>query len=323
MFFAFKEGTMKSKRLIQETTSTGIEVNFKKCRKCREDKRPKDYYNATDIFIDSDGLFSVCKSCINSMFDSYLESEKSVELAVLKICRSLNLKYDPQAIEGTISQLEEIKSAGKILPPFMGIYKLRMTSMLNIPMKDKKFVDLSYQEIIGITISNNNIIDALKDSPPEELIRFWGEKYSHEDLEFLEYELTGWKRDYSCSNKGEEFILKELCYKSLELKKARIENRGTDSILKSAQEIMKSGALTPAQANSLSEKNTSTFGVWLKDISELRPEEWVENKSIYRDVDNLEDYNERIFISPMRALTTGVKEFNVEAEENIEIEEGE
>jgi len=95
----------KSRRLLGKVTKSGITVEFKKCRKCMEEKRPVEFYDAVDPFIDSDGLFSICKPCCNSIFDTYFESEKSMELALLRFCRSVNLKYSEEAIQAALAHM--------------------------------------------------------------------------------------------------------------------------------------------------------------------------------------------------------------------------
>lgn len=316
---------MKSKQIkVNSLNDLPLDSGF--CRRCGKIKNKAKFYSSPDKELDvATGLLSLCKECCNELFNLYLKTESSTEQALLRFCRSLNWKYDDGALQATLSQLEDYKSNGKILPPLLGIYKLKLVSKLNMPMNQKTNVDLTYQPVESITINNSNILSDIQNIIDEDLAKFWGEKYTQEELEFLEYELSDWKRSYSCSNKGEELILKELCYKSLELRKARIENRSTDTILKSTQDLMKSGALTPAQTNAVSAgKNPDTFGVWIKEIENIRPAEWVENHSLFKDVDNIQEYAERFITSPLRALVTGSREFSIEADETVDAEiEGE
>lgn len=315
---------VKSKRLKPKTEENQIEEGFAYCRKCRLVKRENQFHKAVDLELDSNGLLSICKPCINSIYERFLISEGgSIQKAILNLCRMLNVKYDNDAI---VAGLQQIKTRNWDENGLFGIYRAKLVMTQGKGMTDSQNINLTFDHDDHITIVideeliNKESLDLSQES--KDLQLFWGEGYTADEYEYLENELSGWKKSYSCQNKGEEFILKELSYKMLELKKARIGNKGTDSILKSMQDIMKTGSLTPAQTNaSSSNKNADAFGNWIKDIENLSPAEWVKDKSAFRDMDGLEEYTKTHIESPLRSFVTGSKEFNIEGTDQEDDEE--
>ncbi len=307
---------VRSKRLKPVTEENQIEEGFGYCRKCRLVKRESQFHKAVDLELDSNNLFSVCKTCINAMYENILINEGgSIQKTILKMCRMLNVKFDNDAIAPA---LQQIKTREWDENGLFGVYRSKLVLTQGKGMTDAQNLDLTFDYDNSITIVLDETLLASDESQileaeHKDLKVFWGDKYTKDDYEFLEKELSEWKRSYSCQNKGEEFILKELSYKGLELKIARDNGGKTEPILKAMQDIMKTGALTPAQTNMASSgKNADTLGNWIKDIENLTPAEWVKDKSAFRDVDNLEEYTETYIVSPMRSFVTGSKEFNIE-----------
>jgi hypothetical protein len=309
----------RSRRKTVTTTKTGLEITSSHCRRCMNDLPPAKFYTAVDFDLDKNGLLSICRDCIGEMFDLTLSVEHSIEKTVLVICRKLNIKFSQEAINSTIAHMDTLKERGTKDTPFMGIYfsKLHATNRTSNRMGDAS-LDLTYQDAVQITVSNNNPLHDDEFEEARDLKMFWGTE-DKQDIEFLENELASFKQTHRADTYAEIVLLKEVCYKLLEINKSRRSNTSTDSSLKQLMDVMKNLAISPNQANAASAgKGADCFGVWLKEISELRPEEWYEDQSIYKDVDNIEEYNERIFISSMRAFTTGNREFTIEGGEIVD-----
>lgn len=311
-----------SRRKKTMITKTGVEISEAYCRRCMKTLPTSNFYEAVDLDLDKNGIFSICKECVNQMYDLAFETDHSIEWAVLKTCRRINLKYSPEAINATVAHIKTMNEKGKE-SSFFGIYisKLRM---VNRTSRDIGSVgDLTYQEVTQV-VSSGNKLDDDDFEEAKSLKIFWGTD-DEKDIQFLENELANFKQTHRADTYAEVVLLKEVCYKLLEIHKSRQSKGSTDSSLKQLMEVMKNLAISPRDANAASAgKGADCFGVWLKEISEMRPEEWYEDKSIYKDVDNIEDYNQRIFVSSMRAFTSGNREFTIDGGEIVEDEsEGE
>lgn len=242
------------------------------------------------------------------------------------MCRMLNVRYDEEALRQAV-KMSESRSGDK--SNTFGFYRLKLvtTSRGKIGSSTVE-LDFTYEDnpVVNFTAPpiDEEKAEKYNDKEYENDMRlFWGNGYTPEEYEFLENELADWKKTYSCQNKGEELILKELSHKALELAKARESQKSTTDILKSLQELMKNGGLTPSQTSAANaSKNADTLGKWIKDIEEKTPAEWVKDKDMFKDVDGLEDYFQTYIVSPLRSFVTGSKEFSIEGAE-IEEEDDE
>jgi hypothetical protein len=311
-------------RQIQEAVGEGVLAeNTSYCRKCMMIKPKPMFSKTTTPDLDGTGCLSLCKSCVDSMYLKILSSENgNIQKTILRLCRLLNVRYEESAIESALKHIETKQSNPEKL---FGLYRAKLLVLFRTNVSDTN-VDLSYQfnNDIVIPVDENKFqLEEYKDM--DELRRFWGINFTPEEIITLEGKFSDWSKSHSIDTQSERVLLKFICLKEYEIDKAVREEHSTAALMKEFQDLLKTSALSPSSSSSLNGgKSMDAFGVWLADIMQYRPEEWVEDKSIYKDVDNIEAYGEKFLTSPMRALVTGSREFSLDADEVIEDEmEGE
>ena len=159
--------------------------------------------------------------------------------------------------------------------------------------------------------------DAEKEEIPENYSFEWGDGFDLKDYEYLDREIEVWKRTHKCDNEAEETLLKEICLTKLGLRKARAINDDTrvKDLTKMLQDLMKTAALDPSKSNAASSgKLLDAFGVWVKDIEENRPAEWVEDKTLFKDVDDIGSYLKKYVVRPIKNFITGSRDFGVDTD---------
>jgi hypothetical protein len=291
------------------------------CRVCMQIRRPAAFLDATDTILDKNGKMSVCIECVNNLFNQYFASEQDLSKTLLKMCRLLNVVYLESAVQATITHFSKVFEKKGEMAGVFGIYKSKVSSFAQL----NQVGTLTFSEPTKFVSDNPMDDDEFEEA--HDVKEFWGSKLSTEDYTFLETKLASWKKTFSCSNASEEFHLREACFKELDLKKARDEggNPGKiDAILKSMDLLLKSGALTPAQANA-SGKSADTVGTILKRIEMTEPAEYYKDQKLFKDYDNLLPYIINYIKRPIVNFFTGNKNYQlmdengmVPEEENIE-----
>jgi hypothetical protein len=313
---------LKSKRIVEPLSKTGVYVEKIYCRKCMEVKHPNSFYTATDLYLDSNGYMSICKECVDKIFDKMLITESTLERALLRVCRILNVRYDEKAIRALIEDIKTREKNNQEMKGLFGQYKaklgftgLRTEKLINTEdIGDLTFIEPSSDEV-------KKILD-IQMEEKEYFVESWGQGMTPDDYSFLEKEFAKWKRTTKCDTQAEEVLVRELCHKQNEIRKARIEAKSVDGLVKSMQEIMKNSALTPALQNAASAgKNMDTFGAWIKEIETLEPAEWYEDQIKYKDIDGIGKDIEDIKRS-IGNFITGSRDFNTtDLEEVNELDE--
>jgi hypothetical protein len=282
------------------------------CRKCMKILPSENFYKATDVFLDQNQLMSVCKNCISDIYVKVFQNEHTIERSVLRLCRMLNIAYNENAISAAKVHLNT-KNKLPDDPSAFGVYKGKLMATQKTEVGKR---DLTEQFTFVEPSSRREISDPLDDEQDEtkNLKKFWGENIGDfNDYAFLEERLSVWRKSYACQNASEEFYLKEICHKELELQRSRIDGtKSVDSILKSMNDLLKNAALTPAQATAASgSKAADTIGMILKRIETTTPAEYYKDKELFKDFDNLGTYISNYIKRPVLNFLTGNKNFEL------------
>lgn len=292
------------------------------CRRCMETKKVVEFYRATDTILDKNGSMSVCKDCVSDLYVRYFVIEKSVDKAMLRLCRLINWRYDEDSISSTEKQSANAEKTpdDRSIP---GIYRTKISLKSKLEQSGSFFAtkgnddNLTFREPINRQIEEVDE-DAFGEETPN-LKVFWGESFSYQDYVFLEAELALWKGSHKADTYAEISLLKELCYKELEIRKARIEGKTTSSLVKEKQDLMKTASVDPAKANMASSgKSLDTFSAFIKTIEETEPAEYYKDKALFKDFDNINFYFEKYVRRPLKNFVTGSRDFNVDADTDDE-----
>ena len=298
------------KRSLTTVSKTGVEVSQVYCRKCMETKPPKDFYMRTNEFLDSNGYMSICKQCISEMYVRTYGVEHSLERAIYSVCKTVDIIYDEGAVQGTITQLETQGKTHDDITVF-GVYKTKIIPRTSLGKRsDGSGNDLTFHENTSVPEA---VMNPAEFEDGNSIIDFWGDGFATEEYKFLEQEFNNFKRTHKADTYAEIVLLKEVCYKMLDIQKSRKEEKSVANGVKELQALMTSLAISPNLANAANAgKGTETFGQWIKDIETTTPAEWVKDKSIFKDVDNIEEYTEQNIIRPLRNYITGSRDFGSE-----------
>jgi hypothetical protein len=289
------------------------------CCYCQRNRPISKFLPTTNPFLYRSGYSITCIDCNVEIYNKIYSAEGSMEKTILKMCRMLDCRYDDRAVQTTKRQIE---NSNKNIENVWGIYRKNLVKVDGITNAlSAENMDLTYVEPI-VYMSEPLSEEDFDRATINELQEFWGSGFTEEEYQFLERKLVEWKNSYSCNNKGEEFYLKEACHKELDLRRARAgTGQGSvDAILKSMDTLMKSAALTPAQANAASAGRVGdTLGMLYKRIISTSPAEYYKDKELFKDYDNLGLYCRNYIYRPIWNFFTGNKNYElVDADQSID-----
>ena len=303
---------VQSRRKIKTIiSSTGIAIEKIYCRRCMKLKKPTEFFSSVDEILDRNGYFSVCKQCCNELYDGAYRAERNFAKAILKTCRTLNLKFDENAVSATATQLETMKKDATSEKVF-GVYKSKLIQIGKNNFSDNNSaMDLTFYEVEGIALKAEDPLENHEsEKTTEELKHFWGDEFEYDDYVWLESEYSKWNKP---NNQNEKTILKLVVLKLLYIRKKINANEDTSKLEESLTKLLTAGALSPAQANAASQgKMKDCFGDWIKDIESTTPAEWWKDNSIYRDVDNIAEYWKTHILRPFLNFWGIQKDFDFE-----------
>lgn len=290
------------------------------CRKCTKMLPKGDFYDSVDLgFIDTNGKLSVCKSCIQELYDKVFSETQSIEKTIHKLCVSLNIKYSNEAVSATKAHIETLLNSGKTVNAVFGIFKQKLVSTQK--SMDKSIQEDNTYEDVGTIFVSQETINTKEIPIPQEVMDFWGRDLIRDDIEYLENQYANFKQTHKADTYAEITLLKQVCYTLLDIKQARAQGDSTEKLVKELQELMKNLAISPESAKKLQTgREVESLGVWIQDIEQYEPAQWLSTDprgDIYRDVGNVEEYFLKYVVRPLKNFILGSKDFGVD-EESVE-----
>jgi hypothetical protein len=303
----------KSKKIKNTDTESPMPVGQSYCRRCMKVRLNKHFHKCTDIEVDKNGLWSICKECVDEMYDIILSSENSHQTTTLRMCKLFNLEYNEIALDSAIKQAET-KGSTKMF----GLYRAKLLLQLRTSVKDTN-VDYSYKDN---PIINTGAVTPSEKDVDADVISFWGEGYETHEYQWLESNLDEWKKSHRCDTMAEETLLKEITFKQLEIERARHEKSNTASLVKELQELMKTASVDPSKANTMGQSRNDTFSSFIKMIEADEPAEvFGAERDAFKDFSNIGSYFKKYVVRSIKNFMTGSRDFNVEEDDGEEDED--
>lgn len=271
------------------------------------------FYDATDPILDTNGKMSVCKDCIDELFDKIFAIENDLSKTILAICRILNVAFLEECVSSIRNRANELFEKNGNLSGLFGIYKSKLNFLVregslifSEPMKVVEDREISPEEIEG------------EEKSLEKLKHNWGEGLSLDDYAWLESEYVIWRRTHDIASRNEETLLRLVVLKLLDIRKKRSTGADTSSLEKSLQGLLETSALRPI--DNIAEKQglaKDTFGLWIADIEKKEPAEWweEEKRKGYEDAAGNEKYYREIYLRSMKNFMGISKDFSISEEE--------
>jgi len=299
----------KQKKAKIFTNRDGLEIENCYCRKCMKTKPVSNFLTSFDP-LDSNLRLSVCKQCINDMYDNIYKIENSLENTIYKLCKMLNIKYDDDAISMAKGHANTLIERGTGTPHLFGLYVAKLASLVT---KNSGISDFTFSENVNAIkpdLEEEELFN--KDEKLNKMRKFWGSNFSIDDLNFLEYRFSQWSLSNSSETESERMHLKYICIAELDIEKSiSSEGKAPAGLIKNWRDLLESAALKPVQATaSSSGKGAETWGMINKMIEETTPSEFYKDKELFSDFDKMKyikDYIIRCFSN----FALGSKEFDI------------
>ena len=166
-----------------------------------------NFYDSVDNgFIDSNGKLSVCKDCIQKLYNELYEKESSIEKAIHKLCMALNIRYSNEAVEAVEAQIDTLAESKKSVKNVFGIYKSKLIATQKTMDKSIK-EDMSYTDISTVYVDTQG----LTGNQLESIGAIWSQipaQFQHKIFILLMYQL---QHGDSCSNRHQDRVCKIVC----------------------------------------------------------------------------------------------------------------
>ena len=255
------------------------------CTRCgTEYSRRKGYFPVSyAILHKGTGYIPVCKSCIDTMYNSYLAQCNDAKSAVRQMCRKLDLfwsenVYNIVSKKSTtrsmmtqyIAKINTVTYAGKSYDDTLSD-EGTLWSFSEAPITDREIEDKT------IDTPERNPEDISLDDIPDDVKAFWGSGYTAPMYLELEQRRTYWMSRFPSDvdlDIGTEAIIRQICSLELDINRDRAAGRSVDKSVTALNTLLGSANLKPVQKKQDEADSSLTntpLGVWLYRYENKRP----------------------------------------------------
>jgi len=275
-----------------------IEVNASSaiCSKCGKSYgRRKGYFPVNyGLLYKGVGYVSVCKDCIDAMYNGYLSQCNSAKDAVRQMCRKLDLYWSDKVYE----VVERKNTTSTMMTSY--IAKINTVSYSGKSYDDTlaeegTLWNWGVQAVVQET-PVHSVEETQQDEPEisDDVIAFWGAGYTPEMYESLEQRRSYWMsrfpEDYELDI-GTEAIIRQICSLELDINRDRAAGRAVDKSVNALNTLLGSASLKPTQKkadDTDSSIDKTPLGVWAQRLEYKRPIKEVDPE--LQDVDGIVRY---------------------------------
>lgn len=256
------------------------------------------WISSNKIYGAYNGYIPICKSCLEGLYTDYVDKYTKLKYlepdkeATKRLCMMYNLYYSDKVFNSVM------KSNGNKVC-FITAYLKRITKYQYLKKDYDSTIDESRKDknTDNDTNINNADIDLdenLEDSVDKKTLELFGYGLgSKKDYEFLQSQFDDWTSRHECRTKAQEELFKNLCFKQLDILKARREGKDTKDLDRSFQDYLGTLNLQPKQNVVETMADTQTFGTLIDKYENTRPLPEIDEE--LKDVDNIGLYIDTFF----------------------------
>lgn len=248
------------------------------------------FYKSYGQIYKGTGYMSVCKSCVDNLYEDFLRESGDAMIACHQVCRKFNIYWNKSIFDGVVqgsakrtvmsaylTRVNVVKYQGKSYDDF-----LRELGMLwDVPSHTGETPSPSQTKEV---VANDDESDEIEIA--EDIKIAWGPGYSNKQYAELEERREYWMKDLAqrgvdVNDVGVGALLRQIVATEIEINKGRANGDDVDKKVNTFNTLIGNAILKPSQKKSdadVSIDNTP-LGVWVKRFEDERPLPKNENES--------------------------------------------
>lgn len=316
---------------------SNIQTGYSCCQCGGNFDSENDFYRSASVLYGGRGRAIICKECMGNVLNFFIDKYGDARKAFRRICMAYDMYYSDSLFDKCVTDGEF--SLGNYMKKMnLGNFKKKtfddsINEGFEFDGKPESEVEAEVRSRIEGEIREEiksefeqkyrNVQPATEPEPEEDIdpkdIERWGAGLTNDDYTTLNSHYNFLKKANPSIDSTQEIFIKDLCVFKM-MQSRGIRESDTDTIIKMSEQYRKTfdkaGLKTVRDS---SEAESFEFGAAIEMIEKYTPAEYYKNKSLYRDMDGLQNYFERFVLRPLRNLQHGTtdrdEEFYVKDED--------
>lgn len=305
---------------------SNIQTGYSCCQCGGNFDSENDFYRSASVLYGGRGRAIICKECMGNVLNFFIDKYGDARKAFRRVCMAYDMYYSDSLFDKCVTDGEF--SLGNYMKKMnLGNFKKKtfddsINEGFEFDGKPESEVEAEVRSRIEGEIREEiksefeqkyrNVQPAAEPEPEEEAdprdIERWGAGLTNDDYTTLNSHYNFLKKANPSIDSTQEIFIKDLCVFKM-MQSRGIRESDTDTIIKMSEQYRKTfdkaGLKTVRDS---SEAESFEFGAAIEMIEKYTPAEYYKNKSLYRDMDGLQNYFERFVLRPLRNLQHGTSD---------------
>lgn len=305
---------------------SNIQTGYSCCQCGGNFDSENDFYRSASVLYGGRGRAIICKECMGNVLNFFIDKYGNARKAFRRVCMAYDMYYSDSLFDKCVTDGEF--SLGNYMKKMnLGNFKKKtfddsINEGFEFDGKPESEVEAEVRSRIEGEIREEiksefeqkyrNVQPAAEPEPEEEAdprdIERWGAGLTNDDYMTLNSHYNFLKKANPSIDSTQEIFIKDLCVFKM-MQSRGIRESDTDTIIKMSEQYRKTfdkaGLKTVRDS---SEAESFEFGAAIEMIEKYTPAEYYKNKSLYRDMDGLQNYFERFVLRPLRNLQHGTSD---------------
>lgn len=282
--------------MAEKSTTINLGNSSSTCRMCGTayGKLNGYFYKSNQQLYKGVGYMSICKRCVDFMYENYLAECGSARDAARQVCRKLDMFWDEtnfnaaeknnnsrNAMTSYITRLTAYKYAGKSYDNTLSLegilWEFADTREAELKRLQQEKQDKIEAEIAALEAELNAEPEEVEpqEPVPDDIKDMWGTGYSDDMYRELEQRRQYWmvqlaKDGVDLSQTSTQALLRQIVATELEINRGRTAGSDVDKKINTLNTLLGSAALKPSQQK-VGDEEDSPLGVWTWKYEHEKP----------------------------------------------------
>jgi len=260
-------------------------------------------HSSSPLFVGNNHYASICKRCTERYYEQLVDYfTNNEEKAMERMCQLFDWYYLDDIWAAT-RKISMDRSRIGAYPGKMGLWSKQGTTYLDTIRDRASTVVQSYDEFEDMKEQGDTGISKRQ-------VNEWGVGFEENEYRLLDDHYKSLKESIDTNDIVQDTLARDLC--EIKVQQVRARNRCDvdtfQKLTKLYQDTLKSANLKVRNAElDAANDDQACWGVFIRDIEEHTPADIYKDRSVFKDIDNIQSYFERFVTRPVKNFFGGTR----------------
>lgn len=283
----------------------------RQCTKCGKMHKEEDFYMSKSMLYVFYGRLTICKDCIDEIYQEYVRRYETYKKATYELCKLLDYPFLTNTYDGAD------KDASKRGLPVYKFYFQKLNSLGASNNSGNCFNDgeqIYQDDIVSVSTLGAEVEGEINGQS----VLDWGTGYSFADYVFLDNFYSDLIGTYACDTPIQDKLYRNIAKIQLMADRALVvrDTKTYKDMMDTLSKMLNDANIKPAQSNTANADSLGSYGMWIKHIENDEPVP--EAIGEFKDPDGIMYYIQEYFVKHFKRIFGLMNEYDENTVPNME-----